>query len=123
VRPTNRLTIKQIYEHPWFSDLDMTLELFNEADKEKIKKQYTYNDPRRYNRNENEEAPEDCFTEHFLDTAQNSLENKNSKSIILAPFNSTNSQIEEGLRQSVQDLLVDKMSALKLHRRVREVDR
>jgi len=55
-----------------------------------IKKEYTYNDPRRYNRNENEE-PVDCFTEHHLESVYNSLKNATSKSIILAPFNSTQS--------------------------------
>ena len=55
-----------------------------------IKKEYTYNDPRRYNRNENEE-PVDCFTEHNLESVYNSLKNVSTKSIILAPFNSTQS--------------------------------
>jgi hypothetical protein len=53
-----------------------------------IRKEYTYNDPRRYNRNENEE-PADCFTEHNLESVYNSLKNATSKSVILAPFNST----------------------------------
>ena len=30
VNPSKRLTIKEIYKHPWFSDLDTSLELFNE---------------------------------------------------------------------------------------------
>jgi hypothetical protein len=89
-----------------------------------IRKEYTYNDPRRYNRNENEE-PVDCFTEHNLESVYNSLKNITSKSIILAPFNSTQSQIlEEGqLRQSVQNLIQDKMMVLNFARRCREIDR
>ena len=35
-----------------------------------IKKEYTYNDPSRYNRNEQEE-PIDCFTEHNIDSVYN----------------------------------------------------
>ena len=96
VNPEKRLTIKQIYRHKWFADLDPTLQLFNDQEREMIRKEYTYNDPRRYNRNENEE-PVDCFTEHNLESVYNSLKNITSKSIILAPFNSTQSQImEEG---------------------------
>ena len=53
-----------------------------------IKKEYTYNDASRYNRNENEE-PIDCFTEHNFESVYSTLKNHSSKSIILAPFNST----------------------------------
>ena len=89
-----------------------------------IRKEYTYNDPRRYNRNENEE-PVDCFTEHNLESVYNSLKNVTSKSIILAPFNSTQSQImEEGkLRESVHKFILEKMIVLKFARRCREIDR
>ena len=88
VNPEKRLTIKQIYRHKWFEDLDPSLELFNDLERDMIRKEYTYNDPRRYNRNENEE-PVDCFTEHNLESVYNSLKNVTTKSIILAPFNST----------------------------------
>ena len=54
-----------------------------------IKKEYTYNDPSRFNRNENEDQPADCFTEHNLDSVYNTMKNCSEKSIILAPFNST----------------------------------
>jgi hypothetical protein len=53
-----------------------------------IKKEYTYNDPSRYNRNEQEE-PIDCFTEHNIESVYNTIKNVSDKSIILAPFNST----------------------------------
>ena len=56
-----------------------------------IKKEYTYNDGSRYNRNENEE-PVDCFTQHNLESQYSTLKNQESKSIILAPFNSTMSE-------------------------------
>jgi 5'-AMP-activated protein kinase, catalytic alpha subunit len=77
VNPVKRLNYKQIYKHPWLADVDTELNLFSEMEKDMIKKEYTYNDPRRYNRNENEE-PND-----------NTLKNVSTKSIILAPFNST----------------------------------
>jgi len=54
-----------------------------------MKTEFTYNDTERFNRNET-----DHFTEHMLDSAQDSLfKNFNSKSVILAPFNSTKSNI------------------------------
>lgn len=89
-----------------------------------IRKEYTYNDPRRYNRNENEE-PVDCFTEHNLESVYNTLKNVTTKSIILAPFNSTQSQImDEGkLRPSVEKLVCEKMMVLNFARRCREIDR
>lgn len=90
VNPAKRLTIEQIYRHKWLQDIDPSLQLFNDSERSQIKKEYTYNDPSRYNRNENEE-PVDCFTEHHLESVYNSLKNELSKSVILAPFNSTQS--------------------------------
>ena len=90
VNPAKRLTIEQIYRHKWLQDIDPSLQLFNDSERSQIKKEYTYNDPSRYNRNENEE-PVDCFTEHNLESVYNSIQNEMSKSIILAPFNSTQS--------------------------------
>lgn len=50
-----------------------------------IKKEYTYNDPSRYNRNE---KSIDCFTEHNIDSVYNTLKSASEKSKILAPYNS-----------------------------------
>lgn len=88
INPHKRLTIAEIYKHPWLADYDESLQLFNDQEREMIKKEYTYNDPSRYNRNENEE-PVDCFTEHNIDSVYNTMKNASEKSIILAPFNST----------------------------------
>jgi len=88
INPHKRLTIPEILTHPWLKDYDESLDLFNDQEREMIKKEYTYNDPSRYNRNENEE-PVDCFTEHNIDSVYNTLKNASEKSIILAPFNST----------------------------------
>lgn len=72
-----------------------------------IKKEYTYNDVSRYNRNENEE-PVDCFTEHHLESAYTSLKNHDTKSVILAPFNSTQSGEDEELQNDMNNLLEHK---------------
>ncbi len=122
INPEKRLTIKQIYKHKWFADLDPSLQLFNDQERDMIKKEYTYNDPRRFNRNENEE-PIDCFTEHNLDSVYNSLKNVTTKSVILAPFNSTQSQLSRHMRSSVRNLICEKMMVLNLARRCREIDR
>jgi hypothetical protein len=37
------------------ADVNPNLDLFNEQERDMIKKEYTYNDPSRYNRNEGEE--------------------------------------------------------------------
>lgn len=94
-----------------------------------IKKEYTYNDASRYNRNENEEVPVDCFTEHNFESIYSTLKNHSSKSIILAPFNSTMSEesatnIELMLAEKeMQDLLEDKQRVLRFSKKVREIDR
>ena len=90
INPQKRITYEQIYRHPWLADVNPNLDLFNEQEREMIKKEYTYNDPSRYNRNEGEELQKFiCFTEHNIDSVYNTLKNVSEKSIILAPFNST----------------------------------
>ena len=93
IDPRKRITIRKIYKHPWFQNIDNTVQLFNDNERELIKKEYTYNDQSRYNRNENEE-PVDCFTQHNIESQYSTLRNHSSKSIILAPFNSTMSERE-----------------------------
>lgn len=96
INPKKRLTIKQIYQHPWLKSMDKSIQLFTDEEREMIRKEYTYNDPSRYNRNENEE-PVDCFTEHGFESEYSTFKNQTSKSVILAPFNSTMSEDEESV--------------------------
>ena len=70
--------------------------IFNEAEAELIRNEFTYNDPSRFTRNErpqtaktNDDMPWDCFTELNLDSSEQLLRNESSKSNILAPFNSS----------------------------------
>ena len=77
--------------------MDKTVQLFTDEEREMIKKEYTYNDPSRYNRNENEE-PVDCSTEHGFESQYSTLKNQTSKSVILAPFNSTMSANDESFQ-------------------------
>ncbi len=120
--PQKRLTIPQILQHKWLQDVDDTIELFTDQEKEYISNEFTYNDTDRYNRNET-----DPFTEHMLDSTNNSmLKNQTSKSVILAPFNSTLSNINEGqpfeLSESIKALLQSRR-CLKFAARVRDIDR
>lgn len=122
INPHKRLTIPEILNHPWLKDYDHNLQLFNDQEREMIKKEYTYNDPSRYNRNENEE-PIDCFTEHNIDSVYNTLKNASEKSIILAPFNSTQSEDFDMFKKRIKPMMFEKNLVLRLSRLCREVDR
>ncbi len=92
INPSRRLTIKQIYQHPWLQNYDASVKLFTDEECQLINKEYTYNDASRYNRNENEE-PVDCFTEQHIESQYSEMKNNTTKSVILAPFNSTMSEL------------------------------
>lgn len=81
------------------------MEIFTDEEKESIRKDFTYQDMTRYKRNvdnlENKShnggvvTTEHLFTEHALDSTTNALlKNCSTKSIVLAPFNSTRSHLE-----------------------------
>lgn len=73
--------------------------------------------------NEDDNLPSDCFTEQKLETTENELQrNVSTKSIILAPFNSTKTHISE-VHDSVRELVCEKKFMMKFHARVREYDR
>lgn len=67
INPKKRISVRKIYKHPWLRGMDTSVLLFNDEERKMIKKEYTYNDGSRYNRNENEE-PVDCFTLHHLES-------------------------------------------------------
>lgn len=93
------------------------VELFTEQEKQYIKTEFTYGKTSRFARNSvlaglngdptdqiaNATEPDDflskdMFTDHLLDSvANNLLKNCETKSIILAPFNSTRSNLQEKL--------------------------
>jgi len=50
--PFKRLSIKQILAHPWMQDIAETFVIFNEEEQEIIRREFTYNNPSRFNRNE-----------------------------------------------------------------------
>jgi hypothetical protein len=80
------------------SDINDNLIIFNDQELEVIRREFTYNNPTRFNRNEvpnKDEEPWDCFTELNLDSMNQTLRNATSKSVILAPFNSSCSDDRE----------------------------
>lgn len=88
-----------------------------------IRSEFTYNDPSRFNRNEqrNEAEPWDCFTELNLDSFNQTLRNMSSKSVILAPFNSTLSDFSGFFRSMLQIAkMEDKREVLKFAARCRD---
>ena len=120
--PAKRMTVPEILKHPWFKNLEKSMQIFNEQEKEKILNEFTYNDARRVGRNDTNAAA-DCFTTLPLDSTDNPLiKNVSSKSIILAPFNSTKSH-NSLMHDSIREIMFDKNLVIKFAARVRDIDR
>jgi len=122
--------VNQTLKHPWLQDADINKlpngEIFNEEEKEVIRSEFTYNDPSRFNRNEKvgDEEPWDCFTELNLDSMNQTLRNASEKSIILAPFNSTMSDVQKFLKSILKMApMEEKKVVLKFAARCRDQDR
>lgn len=67
----------------------MDVELFTKEECELINKEYTYNQAERQQLNMEENRPIDGFTEQNIESLYSEMKNNTTKSIILAPFNST----------------------------------
>jgi len=99
INPKTRIGISDILKHPWMTSIpDDAPEIFNQEEKEIVKREFIYNNPNIPNRSEqinNEVEPWDCFTELNLDSINQTLRNESEKSVILAPFNSSLSDFNE----------------------------
>ena len=109
-------------------DIEDDFVMFNDQELEVIRTEFTYNDPSRYNRNEpnidRDKEPWDCFTELNLDSMNQTLRNASSKSVILAPFNSSVSDdrsFEKTFRK--QAPLIEKKLMIRFAARCRDQDR
>ena len=72
--------------------------IFNQEEKDIVKREFIYNNPNLPNRSEQvntDVEPWDCFTELNLDSINEVLRNESEKSVILAPFNSSLSDFNE----------------------------
>jgi len=110
VDPKKRFTIPQILCHRWFSDYDPTVEVFTAEEKLGIKNEFTYS--QRPNRNQMQgegsivTIDSDWFIEQSIDSSQSDLNrNVSTKSIILAPFNSTLSH-QSDTNESIKELII-----------------
>ena len=99
----------------------MDVKIFSEEEKLFIQKEFTYNNIRHKARLDDEKQAADCFTE-IATISQSDLQNVSTKSIILAPFNSTKSQIQS-VSNSIWKLMITKNWVLRLGAWVRDTDR
>ena len=128
VEPEKRFTVPQILCHKWFSNYDPSIALFTKEEKENIVKEFTFDKIKAdKNRNQGGElnnatstVESDWFTEQNIDLSQSELtKNITSKSVILAPFNSTIK--DDGPKIDKQEPVYDK-KVIKLAPKVKEVD-
>lgn len=138
--PRKRLSAVEVLSHPWLKDCKEELDVFTQKEKDVIKKEYLSKNIERISNNQKKEQTggfeetEVVFTEHNLDTRTNIgslLKNASTKSIILAPFNSTVSEIthpeEEQKTQyqwpeEIRKMIVPKR-ILKFAPKVKDLDR
>ena len=127
--PNQRMSIPDILNHPWMQGIEGEMTLFNDQELQQIRDEYTFANTTRYNRNTKpsqmnldplesersrnsealQELPSDCFTEQRLDSCEDEmLRNVSTKSVILAPFNSTKTHISSQMHDSVEELLESK---------------
>lgn len=107
--PVKRISIKKILDHPWFKNYDPNLEIFNQEEKDIVKREFVYNNPKICNRSEKvntDVEPWDCFTELNLDSVNQTLRNESEKSVILAPFNSSYSDFDEDAFKGMEASLI-----------------
>ena len=127
VDPKKRYTIPEILCHPWFSNYDNSISLFTQEEKENIAKEFTY--AKRNNRNQGLEngtatVQSDWFIEQNLDITQSELtKNITSKSVMLAPFNSTITNKEDKKEYMIDEDQIINKRIIKLDPKVKEIDR
>ena len=98
------------------------VEIFSANEKQKVVDEFEYYNVKKEDGRLNQEDP---FLEQMLITTQNSLfKNMSTKSVILAPFNSTKSHISDNFykHDSIQDILVNK-NAFTFSDKCKEVNR
>jgi serine/threonine protein kinase len=120
--PRKRLSIPQIFVHPWFWDLKNDLEMFTDEEKEKIREEFSYNNVKNGKQILDTDISWD-FTEHQLETIDNDdLRNLTTKSVILAPFNSTTSRVPTEEQEEIKEMLRERR-AVKFNAKCRDFNR
>jgi len=112
--PCKRLTIAEILEHEWIRG-ESVVSLFSEEEKTILDKEYSCK-----RRKDPSEASNSLFTEQNIDSTFNELgKNNSTKSQMLAPFNTIESDLEKGEDYEVKN----KKDIIKFSGKVRDLDR
>ena len=122
--PSKRLNIPEIFAHPWMLKVPKSMAMFNDEEKKKIEKEFTFNDCDRLNRNEKFDSKiSHGFSEYNLETTMNELlRNHSTKSIILAPFNSSATSQDVNFSESFRSMMRSR-KAVVFSGRCREINR
>lgn len=125
--PKKRLTPQQIFADPWMQQTDKELEgvhVFSDYEKVKIVQEFEYYNTKKEGEVDKQDDP---FLEQMLVTTQNSIiKNNTTKSVILAPFNSTKSHISDNFHMDpdIQDIMIPKeKDVLVFKDKCREINR
>jgi hypothetical protein len=99
--------------------------IFNEGEVSTIKKEFTYCEDDEANLHSPVPGHQSFnFTDRNLNSTQHALlRNLSSRSIILAPFNTTRSNLNYDLASTLKDLIVEKHMLIKFGMRVKEIDK
>lgn len=94
--PVKRMTPQQILEHPWMQTQSKSkVNIFSASEKESIMQEFEHYNQKKErctveDSDGGQQIPTDPFAEQLLVSTQNAeLKNVSSRSVILAPFNST----------------------------------
>ena len=128
--PRERLTEEQILEHAWMQDRPAKkVNVFTDSEKDGIISEFEYyNVKKERDLNPNPDESHDIkqtdpFAEQMLSSTQNEdLKNISTRSIILAPFNSTKSQIVLSQYEEFKEMLLPR-GQIKFSAKVKEIDR
>ena len=116
VDPNKRISENDILSHPWLQKTQGKISLFSEEEKEAIKKEYSY-----VKQTKNGTDTGTLFTEQNIDSTQNDLtKNITSKSVILGPFNSSQTHIETEAEAAP---MMEKGKGIRFSAKVRDADR
>ena len=129
VDETERYTIDQVLAHEWMQNIKPKDNIFNNEELEEIDWEFNISKAKNiynlYRANTfNTEMHEMPFTEGNIDSTQNILiRNITTKSIVLAPFNSTLTDIGNSIFENMSKLAIPTKKIFKFKGRVKELDR
>ncbi len=129
VDETRRYTIDQILAHEWMQNIKPKENIFNGEEMEEIDNEFNISKAQNiynlYRMNTfNTEMHEMPFTEGNIDSTQNALiKNITTKSVVLAPFNSTLTELGLIEFAKLGDKTIPKKKIFRFKGRVKELDR